>query len=279
MEKIVNQSFDEERALYGKKDLYLENVKIDGPKDGESAIKECENVLVKNSYFNLRYPFWHNTNLKIYDSILTPNCRAAIWYSNNIYIENSKLHGIKVIRESHNIELNIVDVDSPETGWFSSDIKVKDSKINSEYIFLKSKNLSIDNLDFKGKYSFQYIENSTLSNSKFDTKDAFWHAKNVVIKDSLIVGEYLAWYSENLTLVNCAIKGTQPFCYCKNLKLIDCKMIDTDLAFEKSDVEANIISDMISIKNPYSGYINVLGCNSIILDDPQAKAIINIKNK
>lgn len=29
MEKIVNHSFDEERALYGKKDLYLENVKID----------------------------------------------------------------------------------------------------------------------------------------------------------------------------------------------------------------------------------------------------------
>lgn len=54
----------------------------------------------------------------------------------------------------------------------------------------------------------------------------------------MVKGEYLAWYSDGLTLINCKIIGTQPLCYCKNLKLINCEMIDTDLAFEKSEVDA-----------------------------------------
>lgn len=47
-------------------------------------------------------------------------------------------------------------------------------------------------------------------------------------------------YSDGLTLIRCKIIGTQPLCYCKNLKLVDCEMVDTDLAFEKSEVDAVI---------------------------------------
>lgn len=72
----------------------------------------------------------------------------------------------------------------------------------------------------------------------FETKDAFWHGENITVRNSVVKGEYLAWYSNGLTLENCRIIGTQPLCYCKNLKLISCEMIDCDLAFEKSEVEA-----------------------------------------
>ncbi len=90
----------------------------------------------------------------------------------------------------------------------------------------------------------------------------------------MIRGEYLAWYSENVTFENCVIIGTQPLCYCKNLKLINCEMIDTDLAFEKSEVDATINSKMISIKNPMSGTIRVLDVEEIILNDDMAKGKI-----
>ena len=86
------------------------------------------------------------------------------------------------------------------------------------------------------------------ANCVFDTKDAFWHGENITVKNSTIKGEYFAWYSDGLTLINCKIIGTQPFCYCKNLKLINCEMIDTDLCFEKSDVEATVTTPVISIK-------------------------------
>ena len=107
----------------------------------------------------------------------------------------------------------------------------------------------------QGKYSFQYVENLEIEDSHLDTKDAFWHSKNVTVRNSTVKGEYLAWYSEGLTLIHCKIIGTQPLCYCKNLKLIDCTMEDADLAFEYSDVEAEVSGHSISVKNPRSGRI------------------------
>ena len=93
----------------------------------------------------------------------------------------------------------------------------------------------------------------------------------MVVRNSTIKGEYLAWYCENVTFENCTVSGTQPLCYCKGLRMINCKMLDADLAFEKSEVEAEITTPMISIKNPRSGRITVPAVDEMIMDDPEAK--------
>ncbi|MBE5959089.1 MAG: DUF3737 family protein [Lachnospiraceae bacterium] len=267
---LKNQIFDEERALYGSNGIEVDNCRFDGPADGESALKESHNIEVRDSYFNLRYPFWHDDNLKISESEMTEKCRAALWYTHNAVITDTKMHGIKALRECSDIRIENCDIISPEFGWSVKNIVMKDTTAQSEYFMMRSEKLDFDNVELKGKYSFQYISDSVFENCNFDTKDAFWHAKNVVIRNSVIKGEYLAWYCENLTFENCTIIGTQPLCYCKNLKLINCKMIDADLAFEKSDVEATIVSEMISIKNPKSGTINVFDVEEIIMDDKSA---------
>ena len=266
MRKIVNEKFDEERVLYGSQDIYVEKCTFDGPADGESAMKESSNIEVVDSYFNLRYPFWHDTKVRIKDSEMTELCRAALWYSTDIEVTGTKFHGIKALRECSDVLIKDSDIISPEFGWSVHNIKMVDSTADSEYFMMRSDGLEFKNVEMKGKYSFQYIENSEFINCRFDTKDAFWHAKNVVVKDSVVKGEYLAWYCENVTFENCLIIGTQPLCYCKNLKLIDCKMQDADLAFEKSDVDATILSDVISIKNPKSGTIRVNSVQEIIND-------------
>lgn len=89
----------------------------------------------------------------------------------------------------------------------------------------------------------------------------------------MVKGEYLAWYSEDITFINCKIVGTQPLCYCKNLKLINCEMVDTDLCFEKSEVEAVITTPVVSIKNPYSGKITVPSVGEIIIDDKMQRRV------
>ena len=107
----------------------------------------------------------------------------------------------------------------------------------------------------RGKYSFQYAKGVRLKNCVLNTKDALWHTKGARAEDCIINREYLGWYSEGLTLVRCHIKGKQPLCYCKDLKLIDCTMEDCDLAFEYSDVEAEVRGGILSVKNPRSGRI------------------------
>ena len=273
---IERQTFDEERALYGAKDVVVNECRFDGPADGESAIKEAANVKTNRCFFNLRYPFWHVHGLKINDCELTELCRAALWYSDGISITDTKLHGIKALRECRDVVLKNCDVISPEFGWSVTNIEMYDSKAESEYFMMRSENIRFENVAFKGKYSFQYIKNAMFENCTFDTKDAFWHGENVTVRNSVVKGEYLAWYSDGLTLENCKIIGTQPLCYCKNLKLINCEMTDTDLCFEKSEVFAEITTSVISIKNPLSGKITVPEVGEVIMDDENAKGEVVI---
>ena len=45
----------------------------------------------------------------------------------------------------------------------------------------------------------------------------------------------------------------------QGLKLISCEMVDTDLCFEKSDVEATIVTPVVSIKIPGpAGFVSLL---------------------
>ena len=261
---------DEERALYGSEGILVKDCRFDGPADGESALKECADVQVENSYFNLRYPLWHDTHLKIENSEMTELCRAALWYSRDIEILDPKLHGIKALRECADVRMRGCDVHSAEFGWSVHGIRVQDSSFAGEYFMMRSDHLQFDNVTLSGKYSFQYIEDSVFENCVFDTKDAFWHARNITVRNSTIKGEYLAWYSENVTFENCVISGTQPLCCCRGLRLISCRMDSADLAFEKSDVEAVLTAPIISIKNPRSGSVSVPSVSEIIMDDPAA---------
>lgn len=238
METIQHKTFDQERALYGSRQILVKDCSFDGPADGESAFKECEQVQVDHCFFNLRYPFWHDQGLSIRDSEMTPLCRAALWYSHHIQIVDTKLHGIKALRECSHVEMTGCNIVSPEFGWSVQDIQMTDCDAESEYFMMRSTGLRFENVRLKGKYSFQYIQDSSFE--------------------------------------NCKIIGTQPLCYCKGLKLINCQMIDTDLAFERSEVDATITTPVLSIKNPMSGRIVVPEVGEIIrdIDGAQGEVIV-----
>lgn len=267
MNIIENKTFDLERSLYNLKDTKVINCIFQGVNDGESVLKEAKDIELEKCSFSLRYPLWHNDNFKIYECDFDEYSRAPIWYSNNGEIRSCKITSIKALRECNDIKIKNGYIDSNEFGWKCKNIEVVKSRINSEYAFFDSKNIKLDNVSFSGKYSFQYIDNLEITNSFLNTKDAFWHSENVIVKDSVVKGEYLAWFSKNITFVNCTIVGTQPFCYVENLKLVNCKMIDADLAFEYSSVDADVISEIDSIKNPKSGVIKCLGVKEIINED------------
>ena len=267
MEKIIyDKQFDEERALYGISDTKVQKCIFDGPKDGESAFKECSNVEVEDCFFNLRYPFWHVHKGIIKKSRMTEGCRAALWYDDDITAEDCTMHGIKAFRECSDIKVRNCDIVSPEAFWRCSQIQVKHTKLESEYPFFESKKVTIDHLEMKGKYSFQYVENMTITDSVLDTKDAFWHGKNVTVVDSIVKGEYLGWYSENLRFVRCKIIGTQPLCYCKGLILEDCTMEETDLSFERSEVNAKIMGRIEGVKNPLKGRITADEIGELLIE-------------
>ena len=264
---IQNQNFDEERALYNLTDSLVQNCVFAGPRDGESVLKEARGVEVRGCSFSLRYPFWHTKGFVLADSKLDELTRAPIWYAEDGVIDSCVITGVKCLRECDRMVIRNSSVKSPEFGWRCRTLQIENSEMESEYFLFECRDVLATGLNMKGKYSFQYVENMEIRDSYLDTKDAFWHAKNVTVYDSVVMGEYLGWYSENLTLVRCRIKGTQPLCYCKNLKLIDCTTEGCDLSFEYSDVEANIIGEVLSVKNPHSGYVTADKIGEIVLED------------
>jgi len=264
---IKEQVFDEERALYHLTDARVENCTFAGPRDGESALKEARDIEVRGCLFSLRYPFWHTKRFVLAESKMDELTRAPIWYAEDGVIDSCEINGIKCLRECDRMAIRNSFVKSPEFGWRCRGVRIENSRMESEYFLFECRDVSAVGLKMKGKYSFQYIENLEIRDSYLDTKDAFWHAKNVTVYDSVLKGEYLGWYSENLTLVRCQIEGTQPLCYCKNLKLVDCTTKGCDLSFEYSDVEADIIGSIDSVKNPHTGYIIADEISEIVLED------------
>lgn len=266
MKRYENLTLDEERALYGLRDAEVVSCVFAGPADGESAMKETSGLTVRDCRFLLRYPLWHTSRTALTGCSMTETCRAALWYGQDLSLEDCQLNGIKVLRECGRTELRRCQICSQEFGWFCRGLEMEDCELQSEYPFLQSRDLTMDGLRMKGKYSFQYVENAELHHCSLDTKDAFWHSKNVTVYDSVIKGEYLAWYSENLRLVRCKIVGTQPLCYAKGLVLEDCEMIECDLSFEKSEVHASVRGMIDSVKNPASGRIEADRIGEVIMD-------------
>ena len=277
MKNIEGLLLDAERALYGEASLSVKDCRFEGPADGESALKECRDIVTENCYFDLRYPFWHDKRVNILDCELTENCRAALWYSEWVDISNTRLHGIKALRECKNVRITDSDIKSPEFGWSTKGLHMENTRAEGEYFLLRGEKLFLKNVTFTGKYSFQYVKGAVIDRCDFNTKDAFWHAENVTVTDSVLKGEYLGWYSKNLTLIRCKIIGTQPLCYCRGLRLVDCEMENTDLAFEKSSVKASVKTHIDSVKNPLRGTVTAPSVGEIFFDAPWAKGKVIVR--
>ncbi len=253
MNTYENLTLDQERALYGIHHAGVKNCLFDGPADGESALKETHHLHIENCDFHLRYPLWHMADSTMVNCRMTSTCRAALWYDQGVEIHKCSLGGTKAVRECDDTVITDTDIHSSEFGWYCRGLTMQHCDLSSEYPFLNSSHMLFEQFTMTAKYSFQYCTDTIIRHSHLKTKDAFWHSKNIRVEDSIVQGEYLGWYSENLHLIRCKIIGTQPLCYCKNLVLEDCEMVDADLCFERSSVQATIKGSLISVKNPLAG--------------------------
>ena len=280
MRLIANTEFGGERPLFASHDLHIDNVTI---REGESAIKECSNIVATNCRFEGNYPFWHVHGFTIKDCYFAVGVRSALWYSDHLKMQDTVIDAPKMFREMNDIEIENVEMnDADEVFWRCERINVKNLKLHGgTYPFMFSTGISVDGLESDSKYVFQYVKDVVIRNAKITTKDAFWEVENVTIYDSELNGEYLGWHSKNLRLVNCHISGEQPLCYAHDLKLENC-IFDASCyrAFEYSTLDADIRGAITNIKNPTSGRIVADSIGSVTLDENiKAPADCEIKTR
>ena len=280
METIKNKEFGGERPLFASRNLKLENVTIHA---GESALKECSNIMAVGCRFEGKYPFWHVDGFVVKDCLFTEGARAALWYSRDLVMTDTLVEAPKMFREMDGVDLSHVRIpDAQETLWHCRNIRLRDVQVaHADYLMMHCADIDIENYHQDGNYSFQYCRNVEIRNAVINSKDAFWNTDNVTVRDSELNGEYLGWHSHNLHLINCRISGTQPLCYCHNLVMENCTFApDCDLAFEESTLQAEVKGHITSVKNPTSGRITAGSIGEIILDEnikAPADCLIEVK--
>ncbi|GFP74534.1 DUF3737 family protein [Clostridium fungisolvens] len=265
MKLIKQQLLTGERALFHSKDL---KVSYSTFADGESPLKESQNIKIDHSMFKWKYPLWYCNNIVVEDSILSEMARSGIWYTDNIEVVNTIIEAPKNFRRAKRIKLENVNIpNAGETLWNCDEISFKNVTAKGDYFGMNSSNIKIDGFQLVGNYSFDGGKNIEIHNAKMLSKDAFWNCENVTVYDSFISGEYLGWNSKNLTFVNCTIESLQGLCYIDNLVMKNCRVLNTTLAFEYSTVDVQICSEIDSVMNPSGGIIRAEGIGELIMDE------------
>jgi hypothetical protein len=274
--KILKQGlFTGERALYNSKSLRIYDSTF---ADGESPLKESSDIEIYGSIFKWKYPLWYCKDIKTENSVLLETARSGIWYTENITMTDCVIEAPKTFRRSSGITLKRCNLPhASETMWSCRDIILDEVNTVGDYFGMNSENITADRLVIDGNYAFDGGKNIEIKNSKLISKDAFWNCENVTVYDSVIIGEYLGWNSKNVTFVNCTLESNQGLCYMEGVKLVNCKLLNTDLAFEYSTVDAEVTTEIDSVKNPISGRIHAEAIREIIMEktlvDPEKTKI------
>lgn len=276
MKTLRQGLFTGERALYNSRGLVIHDSTF---ADGESPLKESRDIELHGCIFKWKYPLWYSGNIKVQNSVLLETARSGIWYTDNIEFENSVIEAPKTFRRASNITLKNTNMpNAKESLWNCKDIKLTDVHATGDYFAMGSENIYAENFTLDGNYGFDGAKNVEVRNARLISKDAFWNCENVVVYDSIIIGEYLGWNSKNVKFVNCTIESNQGLCYMENVVLENCKLLNTDLAFEFSSADAEVVTEIDSVKNPISGKITAPKIRELIMDenfiDPSKTEII-----
>ena len=245
--------FTQERALFGSNDISLSGCVFE---EGESPLKESSHIRAEERLFRYKYPFWYCNDVKLDRVTFFDMARAGVWYTNDFSMSNAIVEAPKNFRRCNNISLSHVMIpNAQETLWNCSGVKLSSVRANGPYYAMGCHDVTVDDLDLIGDYSFDGVTDMVIENSHLASKDAFWNTDNVTVKNCFITGEYLGWNAKNLTLIDCTIESLQGMCYIENLVMENCHLINTTLAFEYSDVKADIKGTVDSVFNPKSGTI------------------------
>lgn len=268
--KEINQQFlTGERALFQEKDSHISYCTF---ADGESPLKESSDLEIENTLFRWKYPLWYSKNVIMKDCTLFDMARAGIWYTENISVRDTIIEAPKNFRRSKGIVLKNVSLpNAEETLWNCENIEMDTVTAKGDYFAMNCRNVKAVNFSLVGNYSFDGASNVEIRNSRMLSKDAFWNADNITVYDSFISGEYLGWNSKNITLINCTIESLQGMCYIDNLVMKNCRLINTNLAFEYSQADVEIVGSVDSVLNPKGGIIRADRIGELIMDGRKVK--------
>ena len=177
--EISQQILTGERALFQGNGLTITDCVF---MEGESPLKESQDIVLNGSLFRWKYPLWYSKNIVAKDCVWFDMARAGVWYTDNILVEDSVIEAPKNFRRCHKVKLkNVSFPNAAETLWNCENIKMEHVTAKGEYFAMNSQEIEIDGFTLTGDYSFDGAKNVVIKNARMLSKDSFWNTENVKI--------------------------------------------------------------------------------------------------
>ena len=153
---------------------------------GVKAVRECKNVVIKDSLFESIEFGWQSKNIEIVDSSL--NGFYAFLHSKNVKLTNVNFKGKYSFQYVNGLTIENCILDTKDAFWHSKDVVVKDSIVKGEYLAWYSQNIKFINCKIIGTQPICYAKGIVFENCSFEECDlAFEYSEvNGSITGSLI---------------------------------------------------------------------------------------------
>ena len=153
-------------ALWYDKNIEITDCRMMGIK----AIRECENVTLKNVVADSPEYIWKVHGIKIEDTEILGS-EYPFFEVTKGKINNLKMKGKYSFQYCSDFELDNCNFDTKDAFWHSKNFVIRDSIIKGEYLAWYSENLTFINCKIIGTQPFCYCRNLRLENCTFEGCD------------------------------------------------------------------------------------------------------------
>ena len=152
-----------------------------------------------------RAPIWYASDGVIENCRLTGV--KAVRECENVTVRDSSVDSVEFGWKSKNITLEDCDVTSEYIFLDSSDIVLRDVRMKGKYSFQYVDGLAIEDCVLDTKDAFWHSKNVTVRNSVVKGEYLAWFSEGLTLIDCEISGTQPLCYCKDLRLINCTMEG------------------------------------------------------------------------
>ena len=161
-------------ALWYDRDIVIDGCRMDGIK----ALRECENVTLRNTTISSPELLWKCRNVTVKD-VDVAQSEYPFFEVDRARISGLKLTGKYSFQYVRDIEISASLLDTKDAFWHAKDVTVRDSTVSGEYLGWYSENLVLINCRIAGTQPFCYCKNLVLENCTMEGCDLAFERSSV----------------------------------------------------------------------------------------------------
>lgn len=129
---------------------------------GIKAVRECDNIVIKNCEINSVEFGWKSKNIVLKDTSVTSE--YLFLDTDNVTLDNVKMKGKYSFQYMNNLEIKDSVLDTKDAFWHSKNVTVRNSVVKGEYLGWFSEGLTLIDCEISGTQPLCYCKNLTLIN-------------------------------------------------------------------------------------------------------------------